>query len=246
MYYIYVYLDPRKSGNYVYIDFSFNNEPFYIGKGKNERDKRHLTYCKNKKRGSYPFYDKLNKIITDGYKPIIRRIKFFEDEKDALLYEKELISIIGRKSLNTGTLLNLTDGGIGGNTFNGHTEEQKQAIKLKLSVSLKGKNKGKTCSEQQKRDISNTLMGRKNPEHSIRMKSRKQTNEQIENAAKGRLKNKAEWDKKITQYSLDNIIIKEWNNFREISKTKCYNTSVILKNCRENKGTSSKFIWRWK
>lgn len=42
-FYIYVYLDPRKIGNYNYFDYKFDYEPFYVGKGSNDRYKEHLT-----------------------------------------------------------------------------------------------------------------------------------------------------------------------------------------------------------
>lgn len=36
-FYVYVYLDPRKSGEYIYDDLKFNYEPFYVGKGRGDR-----------------------------------------------------------------------------------------------------------------------------------------------------------------------------------------------------------------
>ena len=37
MYYVYIYTDPRKSGDYSTIHSAINYEPFYVGKGKGNR-----------------------------------------------------------------------------------------------------------------------------------------------------------------------------------------------------------------
>ena len=41
--YVYVYLDPRKPGKFIYNDFSFEFEPFYVGKGYGDRAFGHLS-----------------------------------------------------------------------------------------------------------------------------------------------------------------------------------------------------------
>lgn len=43
-YYNYMYLDPRKRGNYSYegLNFSLLYEPFYVGKGEGYRKFKHL------------------------------------------------------------------------------------------------------------------------------------------------------------------------------------------------------------
>jgi len=37
IHYVYIYLDTRKPGNFIYDDMLFNFEPFYVGQGKNNR-----------------------------------------------------------------------------------------------------------------------------------------------------------------------------------------------------------------
>jgi hypothetical protein len=105
-YYIYIYLDPRNDEKYHYNNFSFLFKPIYIGKGKNKR----LKIFNN--RNSF-FKNTLNKIEKSGLKPII--IKLYENlsENQAFEIEKRLIQEIGRNDLNSGPLLNMTDGGEG-------------------------------------------------------------------------------------------------------------------------------------
>lgn len=45
IFYVYIYFDPRKPGNWVYGEFIFEFEPFYAGKGKDDRIDDHLIKC---------------------------------------------------------------------------------------------------------------------------------------------------------------------------------------------------------
>ena len=247
MYYVYVYLDTRKMGNFVYNDLKFEYEPFYIGKGKNNRDVIHLEKCKNCKSGTYPFYDKLNKILYEGFQPIIIRLENFTNEEESLIKEKMFISLIGRKTENKGPLMNLTNGGIGGDTFSGHTENRKLEIRQKMSDSNKGKNKGKKCSDVQREFLRNLYKGTKNPDHSKKMKElysdpdyRKKVGECT---GYGRLKDKTVWDKKIIQYDIDGNTIKIWENYRTLKGY--FDSNTIIKICNRGHGISKNFKWKW-
>ena len=109
-YYVYIYLDTRKPGCYIYDELNFDYEPIYVGKGKKSRYKKHLSLRLNMENH---FYHKLNKIINEGFNPEIIITKDNINENEAFEYEIELIKKIGRIIDNTGTLTNLTTGGEG-------------------------------------------------------------------------------------------------------------------------------------
>ena len=108
--YVYIYLDQRKPGKWVYENLTFDYEPFYVGVGKNNRINQHLQ-PKSRSNNSIKS-NIINKIILEtGELPI--HYKIFENLSPEKSYEIE-ISIIkhfGRINLNTGSLSNMTDGG---------------------------------------------------------------------------------------------------------------------------------------
>jgi group I intron endonuclease len=127
-YYVYIYLNPLKKGNFVYKKFSFEYEPFYVGLGKNRRIDRHITLAKTNQRKTLKD-NIILKILKQGAEPI--RFKLYENIslESAKRLETYLIKLIGRRNLKTGTLANLTDGGDGskGCIF---TEDMKKAKSL--------------------------------------------------------------------------------------------------------------------
>jgi hypothetical protein len=140
-YYVYVYMDPTKRGSYFYegLDFSFLYEPFYIGKGCNSRFKNHLMPSSLDKDSF--FYKKLRSLISKKINPIIEKIYLNLYEKDA--YEREifLISKIGKKTINTGPLFNISDGGDGitlkGEEHPNWGKNLKESTRKKISERLK-------------------------------------------------------------------------------------------------------------
>ena len=110
--YTYLYLDPRKKGNYQYGDLTLPFEPFYVGKGSGQRYTAHKNIA-TKGDMKTPFYKKLNKILSLGLEPIIIKDSNNVSENRALEEEKSLIRLIGRSVNNTGPLSNLSEGGDG-------------------------------------------------------------------------------------------------------------------------------------
>lgn len=173
-YYVYIYLDPRKSGQYCYSDVCFLYEPFYIGKGKNGR------YKESNRNRSKCFKNKLNKIKKLGLKPVVFKLYENLDEIKSFEIEKQLIKEIGRIDLKTGTLINFTNGGEGSS---GRIISENTRIKLIKNhadfsgiknpnfgkhLSIKTKNKisikikGRTCSEKTKKLMSEKNRGENN------------------------------------------------------------------------------------
>jgi hypothetical protein len=114
-YYVYVYYDPR------------NGDPIYVGLGRGQRAFKHW-----KKKANNPFFQNvLNKIRAQGLTP---RIEFVSQDltlNTASKLEIELIKLYGRRSDDTGTLTNITEGGEG---FKGMKQSEKHKKNLLCGI----------------------------------------------------------------------------------------------------------------
>lgn len=132
---------------YVYIHYRLDNmQPFYIGKGTGDRAHR-----KNNRSKWW-----LNIVNKFGYE-----VKIVSDnlsEEDAFELEIFLIDELGRKDLNKGPLINLTNGGDGVSGYK-FTEEQRKA----LSDSHKGIKSHLYC----KKGANHYLYGKKQSQEHI-------------------------------------------------------------------------------
>lgn len=173
-YYVYVYLDPRKNGDYKYGEYEFEHEPFYVGKGTDNRWKEHLSPSIKKIN---PFkYRKIQKIIREtGNIPIIIKYRNELTEKESLQLEIKMIKIIGRKDLKTGPLVNMSDGGETcnrrtipknvrekirktktGTHWGHHTEDTKKELsRLKMGIVFSDEHKSNLSKARKTRIITN-------------------------------------------------------------------------------------------
>jgi len=253
IHYVYIYLDTRKPGNFIYDDMLFNFEPFYVGQGKNNRCYEGLKYG-----GSLYKKRKIQKIIKDGYKPeVIILHKNLEFEM-AIKLEIEIILKIGRKDLNKGPLVNLTDGGEG--TLNmsiesqekkskklkgrKHTEETKEKIKLSRKTYFDAGNttwnKGKPWSDEMKRKLTNkSNTGKKfSKTHKDKM-SNNAKNQILEGRSIIKLR-------PILQYTMNDEFIKEYESIISASLETNIRNNAISNCCAKISKSSGGFKWYYK
>ena len=157
IFYVYIYLDPRRPGSFIYKDFKFNFEPFYVGKGKHKQHLNHILESKNNfKNGNQFKLNKIRKIIKEtGSNPIVIKLIEGLSEDESFKLESETINSIGRKDLNLGPLVNMTNGGDGISGYR-FSEESK----INRSNRMKGSNNkfyGKTHNEEFKIAQSNRM-----------------------------------------------------------------------------------------
>lgn len=128
-FYVYALLDGRKPGKYVYGDYIFSYEPFYIGKGRGNRVSHHayLSVCNTGPNRHKT--NKIRKIQSEGYEVVECLVEENKTEKQAFILEIRMIKTIGRSDLKLGTLTNLTDGGEG-NTGYVASEKTKDKIRM--------------------------------------------------------------------------------------------------------------------
>ena len=202
MCYVYVYLDNRKEGSYSYGQYHFEYEPFYVGKGKNDRYLTHLRIARGDRSGKNNLViSKIRSIINDGFEPII--IKLYENlsESDYSKYEIDAISEIGKICDGKGPLLNITDGGDGGITWIGehHNKGKKyeEIVGLEKSMEMKKKLSEQASERVGELNANYGNRGDKNPIYGI--KRSEETKDKIR-------KNTLEQFSKYTKEQIDQMV----------------------------------------
>lgn len=139
---------------YVYIWYRLDkNEPFYVGKGKDNRDK-------SLKHRNKHFIDLYNYLIKNdiGYK--VERLMDNLSEEEAFKLEKDTIFKLRNEGYN---LVNIMDGGTGGDYVSKLSLEEKLIYCKKMSESCKGKNLGHRHTNEAKRKMSEAASKRVGP-----------------------------------------------------------------------------------
>lgn len=196
----------------------------YIGKTSKEalasRLAGHISYAFRKKHlnGKHKWIRELADL------DLVPIIELIEEVDDSLWAEKERywIKFYSEKY----SLFNKTLGGedfvfkSGNNPWNkGGGEKVSLESRLKMSNS----HKGKILSEAHKRAISKTLSGVKKKKGNYQSSCRK----------------------KILQYSLEGIFIREWESLSEAGKSLNIDRRNISQNCLNNTKSSGEFIWKY-
>ena len=158
-YYVYIYLDPRISGTFVYDEITFEFEPFYVGKGSDSRCNTHLNEAYNILKNSHKC-NLIRKIKHEtGNDPIIFKIAENLLEDDAFDLEVNYISKIGRSCMDEGPLTNKLEGGrcgLGSGTRHPlYGTHRPQHVKDKISNSLRGRH----LSEETKQKLRDNMVG---------------------------------------------------------------------------------------
>jgi len=119
-YYVYILIDPR------------DDQPFYVGKGQDDRMYRHVWCVKSesKKKHTNPIRNKrIRELLAEGVQPKYKQ-KFFISEQEAFDEEIKMIIKYGKLIDGTGILTNMQDGGKGGTGKNKKTVYQYDDSKL--------------------------------------------------------------------------------------------------------------------
>lgn len=221
---------PIENKHYLYRHIRLDkNEPFYIGIGTKPISKNYMSskteyaraYVKSAKSSFW------NKVVskTDYRVDILLESNDYEFIKEK---EKEFIKLYGKKSLNKGSLVNLTDGGEG---FTGFIPSKETRQKIRIA------NSKRIVTEAQKELLRNYQKGVKQSEETIKKKT-------ISLLKRGDSFKGVNHPNSIPvfQYNLYGDFIKKWNCCLDIQKElKIYHTSILSCLASKNKITNGYF-----
>lgn len=134
-YYVYLYLDPTRTGKFYYkeLNLTFHSEPFYVGKGHGSRKYYHVSLARGRLERSESKIDsdcieRCKEILKLGNEPIIFELYSNLLEDEAYSKEDKVIKSIGRQQFEKGPLLNYLPGARYGDYTLTHSEEFRKKV----------------------------------------------------------------------------------------------------------------------
>lgn len=245
-YYIYVYLNPLKKGEFCFGRFNVKYEPFYVGKGKGNRMNVHNKVTDNCNRLKQHVIDKIKK---ENKNPIVLKLYENISEYSAFRLEKYFINKIGRRDLGLGTLTNLTNGGEGTSGTHYTREKRNNMISNKRGI-IKYDINGIVFEKFE----NITDLSIKYPHiltNHIHRACKSSGRRRIENYFWKYVDNESIGDivelndefKQILQYDTDGNFIKKWNSCTELCKVG-FSSGAILNCCRNNCKNNKYYIFK--
>lgn len=219
----------------IYKITNIKNNKCYIGQSINI-EKRFYAYKELACSGQPKIYNALKKYNINNFKfEIIFKLKKINIE---LLNKLEIAYISYYNSNKNG--YNIQSGGK--NSL--HTIETKN----KISISRTGKCVGLKFSEERKKNISESNLGKKiSNESKLKMREAKLGKKHSkEHLKKMSINNIGKHSKKILQFNKNGEFIKEWDSLSNAGKELNILISSISQCCSGNSKTAGKYIWKYK
>jgi len=192
---------------------NLTNKYFYIGMSINQE--RPYSY-----HGRSDWWHR----IVSKYGRTVHILYESSNLQDLYRVERQYIAEYGRMDEETGILCNMTDGGDGT-----HGYKFTQAQRETLSKAMMGKStewlKGRTLSEEHKKNVSNALKG-KIPKN-------------IELLSKCRIK-------PVLQYTKDGALLKIWDSLTDVGSYMQVSIGNISSCCNGNRKSAYGYKWKYK
>lgn len=239
--YVYIYMDPRRAGHFLYGDLTFDHEPFYVGSGRGYRKNYHLSEtddnCKNK-----PKHFKIKKIKSCGLLPIIHVFKNGLTKAESIQLESEVMLKIGFKFNKTGPLLNFKtsyDENIQVKKLFGDSNPMYGRTVFDFWYEKYGASIAETKIDEYKRKMSIATSGKRNG-----MYGSSRTGSDNPNYGKGKI---------VEQIDDNGLIVAEWPNVpaaaRHLSTSIGKSEKSIIANIYKSISTGNtawKYRWKYK
>lgn len=169
-FYVYIYLDTTKFGKFNYGNWEFSYEPFYVGKGSNDRAFHQLRMaCSGDPKNWYnpKIQHRIRHILNENTHPLILILQEnIFNENDAYDLETDIINTIGIDRKLTGPLLNggIQSGGrknIKKNQYN-KTKNYKPSILKGTKLNLTEEQRLKKKIEATGKNNANSILNEQN------------------------------------------------------------------------------------